>query len=167
MAAPNPINTTSGNAKGDVFQQTTCSSADTWTTLIPSVTLPTDAPRNINTERRKLGKISFHYTGLGLLDVSARKPIKFGVRIYDKVIGDSNGCELILVYEDYVSPPDKRMSDVDIIQGLDNKGYRTYDFSDLDYLWTRYELQYYSSEKSGYIINTSLRLPDSQGQRFI
>ena len=158
MAAPNPINTTSGNAKGDVFQQTTCSSADTWTTLIPSVTLPTDAPRNINTERRKLGKISFHYTGLGLLDVSARKPIKFGVRIYDKVIGDSNGCELILVYEDYVSPPDKRMSDVDIIQGVDKKSCKVFDFSGFEYLQYDHTLEYYSSKTSGFLINCNLQV---------
>ena len=149
MAAPTPQHTASGSVNTDFFQQTSCASADTWTTLIPQKVLG-DVPVTPAVVTRRLGMISFHHTTTG-------EPIKFGIRVLSKVTG-AVGTEFMLVYEDYVTSNEKRMSDVDIIQGVDKKSCKTFDFSKFEYVWTKYELQYYSSKTSGFIINCNLQI---------
>jgi len=150
MAAPTPQHTASGSVTTDFFQQTSCSSADTWTTLIPQKTVPSGVKIRRSEATRKLGMISFHHTTTG-------EPIKFGIRVLNKVTG-AVGTEFMLVYEDYVTSQEERMSDVDIIQGVDKKSCKTFDFSSFEYLWINYELQYYSSKTSGFIINCNLQI---------
>lgn len=146
MAAPTPVHTAAASVTTKFYQQTSCT-ADTWTTLIPQKTLPSVTP-SFRASLRKLAGLKFQHIGTG-------GPIKFGIRILVKTAG-AVGTEFLLVYEDYVTSPEKRMSDVDIIQGSDNKSCKTFDFSDIQYLLYDYELQYYSSATSGFLVNGTL-----------
>ena len=60
------------------------------------------------------------------------------------------------IIKDVIEMPtmtDERMSDVDIIQGVDSKSCRKYNFSDIPFLQFNYTLQFYSSSASGFIVN--------------
>tara|TARA_B100000963_G_scaffold358345_1_gene382788 strand:- start:434 stop:913 length:480 start_codon:yes stop_codon:yes gene_type:complete len=151
MAAPTPQHTASGSVNTRFFQQTSCSTADAWTTLIPQQTAPADLTSNYHAMNKKcLGYMSFHHTTTG-------EPIKFGIRVVNKLTG-AVGDEFMLVYEDYVTSQEERMSDVDIIQGLDKKSCKVFDFSGFEYLQYDHTLEYYSSKTSGFLINCNLQV---------
>ena len=146
MAAPTPVHTAAASVTSKFYQQTSCT-ADTWTTLIPQKASTKITPSFRASLKRVVG-LKFQHIGTG-------GPIKFGIRILVKTAGVV-GTEFLLVYEDYVTSPEKRMSDVDIIQGSDNKSCKIFDFSDIQYLLYDYELQYYSSAASGFLVNGTL-----------
>ena len=151
MAAPTPVHTAAASVTSRFYQQTSCT-ADTWTTLIPQVTVPSSTiTPSARQSVRRLAGLKFQHIGTG-------GPIKFGIRILVKTAG-AVGTEFLLVYEDYVTSPEERMSDADTIQGSDTKSCKTFDFSDIMYLLYDYELQYYSSATSGFLVNGTLSGP--------
>ena len=151
MAAPTPKHDLASSI-GSFFVQKTSATADAWTDLItvrpttigsPAQTLRVTTANNMY----NIPFISFHHTSDGA-------PIRFGLRLVNNdIAAGDDGHELILVYEDSVYSQDERMSDVDIIQGVDSKSCRKYNFSDIPFLQFNYTLQFYSSSASGFIVN--------------